>query len=746
MHSDHDLSRRLFVKLGVVGTALTALQPLRAQAAEIHQSPSRPASLASPPQLKDLASDRLTYQFRDLFNCPAAMNEYGYAQVGKSVSSVTAISFPPYACCGPPETEWSPGYLLTCELFLDGRFVAIAAPPDGTVEYQWFPHCVVRTQTVENLRFTTRMFLPSKQRAVLQTIKVENLSASSRRFSLSFDLRGSTAKKTTPWFANSPGEGDNQISWDESRGCLIFEAQHSQAAAVQGFRPRPSRDEQKRMLVFDLQLGSKESRQVNFAVALAEDGRRALELYDTLQEKFAEVENQSETSFQGLLQAAFTPGNSEFSGHLPRLVTKDESLWKLYHNGFANLLFARRVSPDSAYGATYLTLSGHVLPTLSFPWDTSLTSLSLALLDPVPLRKLVEVWMGLPMHEHHSSDYVSGQGVGPWYAVNDTAIVQCAWKYLCVTGDFPWLDKKIGDRTVLERLEEYALYWKTLDHGHGFGDYGKIENLLEVVSTYLHEVAGMNANNVLAMRMVADLRQHHGEAARARELRTEATNLAERINRELYVDGKGYWRCRQPDGSFNEVRHCYDFLSVIDSMVDDLSLAQKQQMTDFFWRELHSEKWMRALSQSDADATWNIRPDHSCLGAYGAWPAMSAKGLYKIDRSGRVVSWLREVAKAGNQGPIGQGHFVEDVFPPVNGGARKASEDPPYIEDWSCIAAGAFSDLVIDSIFGADFSLSEGLRIRSRVVQFDPDARLEGVHYQGKLYTVTGNGARLEKS
>ena len=57
------------------------------------------------------------------------MNEYGYAQVGKSVSSITAISFPPYACCGPPETEWSPGYLLTCELFLDGRFVAIAAPP-----------------------------------------------------------------------------------------------------------------------------------------------------------------------------------------------------------------------------------------------------------------------------------------------------------------------------------------------------------------------------------------------------------------------------------------------------------------------------------------------------------------------------------------------------------------------------------------------------------------------------------------
>ena len=743
MPADHDLNRRAFLKLGAAGTAFAALQPVGIPAAGSVQSRVR-HSLASPPNLADLASDALTFQFRDLFNAPAAMNEYGYAQVGKSVSSITAICFPPYACCGPPAMEWSPGYLLTCELFVDGRFVAIAAPPDGNVEYQWFPHCVVRNQTAEGLRFTTGMFLPSKQRAVMQSIKVQNLSGSPRRFTLSFDLRGSAAKKTEPWFVNSPGEADNHITWDEKRGCLIFEAQHSSAVAVQGFRPLPYSVEQTRMLAFDLQLRANESQQLTFAVTIAGDLHTALELYESLQNNFHEIEQQSEVTFQGLVRAAFTPGNSEFSGHLPRLVTKDESLWKLYHNGFANLLFARRVSPDSRYGPTYLTLSGHVLPTLSFPWDTSLASLSLALLDPFPLRKLVEVWLSLPMHEHHSSDYISGQGVGPWYAVNDTAIVQCAWRYICVTGDFAWLDNKIENRTVLERLDEHAVYWKKLDQGHGLADYGKIENLLEVVSTYLHEVAGMNANNVQAMRAVADLHEHRGNARRARELRAEAKGLAERINKDLYVEGKGYWRCRQPDGSFNEVRHCYDFLAVLDSMPEDLSPTQKQQMADFFWRELRTKKWMRALSQSDADATWNIRPDHSCLGAYGAWPAMTAKGLYKADHSDKVVAWLREVAKAGNQGPIGQGHFVEDVFPAINGGARKASEDPPYIEDWSCIAAGAFTDLVIDSIFGANLSLNEGLVVESRVAQFDPDARLEGLRHQGELYTVTKDGARKE--
>ena len=736
------VDRRTFLKLSAAGTALVAMHPTplaQPRAAKTH--------LVCPPTLQSLAADRLTYRYRDLFNCPAAMNEVGYAQVSKSVSAITAIAFPPYACCGVPDTAWSPGYLLTCELFLDGRFLAIAAPPEGDIEYQWFPHCVERRQKAGGLQFSTRMFLPSKQRAVAQSIAVKNLGLSARRVTLGFDMRGAVAKKTKPWFANSPGEADNKITYNAERGCLLFEAQHSEIAAVQGFSPKPDRVDEQRMLLFDMQLGPGEEKQLNFVVAVAGEGRAALELFDHLQSRFSELAAENERSFESLVRAAFTPGNSEFSGHLPRLVTNDESLWKLYHNGFANLLFARRVSQDSVYGPTYLTLSGHVLPTLSFPWDTSLSSLALTLLDPAPLRTLVEVWCKSDMHSHHSTDYVTGQPVGPWYAVNDSAIVRCAWRYLCVTGDFTWLDKRVGDHTVLEHLEEHALYWKKLDHfGHGLADYGTIENLLEVVSTYLHEVAGMNANTVHSMRAVAAMQERRGNSARARELRAEAKALAERINRLLYVKGKGYWRCGQPDGSFNEVRHCYDFLAVVDNMSEDLSAEQKNEMSAFFWRELHSGKWMRALSQGDVDATWNIRPDHSCLGAYAAWPAMTAKGLYRIGAEPKLAGWLKEVAKAGNQGPIGQGHFVEDVFPPVNGGARKASEDQPYIEDWCCIAAGAFTELVIDSIFGADLTLFDGIRVQSRLSDFDANARLENVRYQGALYIITKDGAQKQKT
>ena len=157
----------------------------------------------------------------------------------------------------------------------------------------------------------------------------------------------------------------------------------------------------------------------------------------------------------------------------------------------------------------------------------------------------------------------------------------------------------------------------------------------------------MNSGNVRSMHVVADLHERRGNTSRAKQLRGEATQIWRNGSIACFMSmAKGYWRCGQPDGTFNEVRHCYDFLAVVDNMADDLTPAQKQEMSAFFWRELHSEKWMRALAQGDADSTWNIRPDHSCLGAYAAWPPMTAKGLYKIDSPERICA----LAARGGQG------------------------------------------------------------------------------------------------
>ena len=111
---------------------------------------------------------------------------------------------------------------------------------------------------------------------------------------------------------------------------------------------------------------------------------------------------------------------------------------------------------------------------------------------------------------------------------------------------------------------------------------------------------------------------------------------------------------------------------------------------------------MRALSPWDPDAVYSVRPDHQWNGAYPAWPADSARALIALGTPKVALDWLaRPRARTANQGPPGQAHFVDEAAAAINGGARKAPPQLPYINDWACSSAGAWVALVIESLFGA---------------------------------------------
>ena len=115
---------------------------------------------------------------------------------------------------------------------------------------------------------------------------------------------------------------------------------------MQGISPRPDRIEQRRMLVFEFFLNPGETRTFHYLNVIGDDKDAALESYDRQQARFEDLLRENEEAFTHLIRSAFTPGNSEFSGHLPQLVTRDPSLWKLYYTGFTSLLVNRRLSPD----------------------------------------------------------------------------------------------------------------------------------------------------------------------------------------------------------------------------------------------------------------------------------------------------------------------------------------------------------------------------------------------------------------
>src|SRR6266436_4283341 len=176
-------NRRSFLKAGTAAAALAGLHPANALG-----SPQVRKPLPRVPTVADLAGDRLVHKFRELYCSPTAQNELGYVQATKSVSGITALSLPPFGCCGVPDTPWSPGFLLSCELFLNGR-ILLAYPGGDEIAYRWFPHRVMRETKVEGLKFTTEMFMPAQQRAVAQSIRVTNLGKARRRVTLGFDMR-----------------------------------------------------------------------------------------------------------------------------------------------------------------------------------------------------------------------------------------------------------------------------------------------------------------------------------------------------------------------------------------------------------------------------------------------------------------------------------------------------------------------------------------------------------------------------
>jgi hypothetical protein len=379
--------------------------------------------------------------------------------------------------------------------------------------------------------------------------------------------------------------------------------------------------------------------------------------------------------------------------------------------------------------------------TVTFLWDYSLSALTHALLDPDVQRRSLERWMSVDVHKFFGTEYLVGDGVGAWYSVNDYAMLQMAREYLRWTGDRAWLDGPApGGGTVRERLGLFAITWKQCRKNSRLADYGGIGNLLECVTTYVHEVAALNAANVWGMRFAAELLPGRSRAARG--LRREAEELLHEVM-ALYVDGAGHWYARHPD-QLVPVRHCYDFITVLNTLPWDLAPRQREEMVSFFRRELMTDVWMRALSSSDEDAISDVRPDHQWTGAYTAWPAQALTALFNAGEAETALEWMRRLALSANQGPFGQAHMVETAIDPDAGGARKAPPTFPWLCDWACSANGAWLNPIIEGLFGVWASARDGIQAWPRLQEFDPGARLVDLQYQGRLYTVTQQGVRRQ--
>jgi hypothetical protein len=685
------------------------------------------------PTVEDLRSSALVHRFNDTFNPPGLTNFLGCVQADTDLTGIRSLNFPPFAC----------GDVVTAGLYIEGRYFPSTGAP---ITFTWYPDRIVRESEFRGLRMKSTTALPFGSMAAVVQLEIENTDGRPRDVQLRLGVQGGVAKAVQRWDEpEPPREKDNDMGVDSERRALTFAARNSRAATIEGTWPRPDTVEVTGFAYRQV-LAPGERWHLSYVKAVGETLAEATELYDALVDRVPAALQRLRREWNEELAAIFTPGNDRFSGHLPQLETNDKDVLRLYWMGALGVTYFKRTSPHSVIGRTYDTLMPRYWQSVTFLWDFSLSSLVHALLDPDVMRTHIEHWMSTDIYKHFGTEWLTGGPVGQWYSVNDFAMVKMIRDYLRWSGDHAWLGKGVrslhgGEPPVVEYLEWYARSWFMFRTPSGLASYGGIGNLLECVSTYIAEVASLNAANAFNLRFAAEVARMLGRPDKAHGYEAEAHQLVTDLQK-LYAPGRGFWNARLTDGRLVPVRHCYDFFTVLNTIADDLSPTQHAEMITFFKRELRTPTWMHALSCEDTDAMSGVRPDHQWTGAYTAWPAQALSALYRVGKTDLAFEWMKGLAASANQGPFGQAHFAESVVEPDAGGARKSSPNLPYVCDWACSSAGAWVNVVIESMFGVEATLCDGLTATPQFGDFDANAALVGLRYQGGDYEVTREGAK----
>lgn len=677
------------------------------------------------PTVDDFTSDVEVQRYDEMVNPPGLTNFLGVAQVDHDVTGIRSVNIAPV----------SQGDTITALLSVDGRLFRSYGVP---VAVRWRPDRVDRWATLDGLRIESTTVMPPGVRGVAVDVRVTNEGDSERSVRLGLALASAVTRSPEPWLAPSPPEEANTHFVVVDRSAVLGRAGETAAVSVQGVDASDAVVGE-RSIELHLDLAAGETARFGYVQVIDDDERAALAAFDTVAADVPGAIAASEARWNAVIEAAFTPGNDEFSGHVPTLETTNDALRRLYWWGVLGVIWFRRDNPASVLGRVYDTLMPRYWQTTTFIWDFSLSSFIHAQLDPVPMRRQIEHWISLDIHRHFGTEWQTGGPTGYWYSVNDYAMTRLVRDLVRWNGAQDFLDVTLAAATVAEHVRSWATAWEGLRGEHALADYGEIDNLLECVSSYIHEVASLNAANVWCLRAAAEVATLQADDEAAADLHQRSDALLAEV-RKLYIEGEGFWHARQPDGRLVPVRHCYDFTTVGMTVGADLPAGQRAEMVAFFQRELQTPSWMRALSPFDPDASYSVRPDHQWNGAYPAWPADAARALITLGHADVAADWLSGLARTANQGPPGQAHFVEEAAVPVNGGARKSPPQFPYLIDWACSSAGSWAALVVEGLFGVDVALDGTVRVDSQLAHVDPGAVLYNLRVGDRLIDVTKAG------
>jgi len=617
-----------------------------------------------------------------------------------------------------------------------------------TTTCRWYPYQAVRRATVDGLDTETSVRMVFEGSGLLYQVVATNNSGTPKQVYLTLDIPGKTVVTrqgtVVAYQSNDPKLETSHAFADSTphaRGSKTTKREmvHAFVETPDSLREGPTAvaADWKR----ELQPGESTTLQLVMAHG-RNDGPypSAATVVEALDwaKHFARAWSDVKSRWTQRWKDMFTPGNSHFSGNLPTLVTSDANLREIYYRSALTLLILHRTNMKMC-DRVFVT-SGERAKGVVFFWDTSMWANVFALLEPAGAKQHAKLFLSCDPHRGPVYGMDDGHQWDGWYAANDSTIFTFVNEYIRTTGDVAFLDEKVGDQTVLEHLDTLATNWQKLqrDKSVMLADYGDNRNLLECAPAYVHRVPSFNAANVWMMRTVADLHEQRGNKARAAKLRDWADQIAQAVL-GMYKPGDGVWCALHRDGQRVELRHCYDFVCIGRFMPNDLTAQTKQEMVAFVERELLADHWMRAMSPQDKAAAQSDRPDHGPMGAFDAWPALTAETMCLLGAWQPAVEFVRSTQAVMDEGAYGQ---AREFY----GEHRRERDAPVHIAmRGACmresVGGGAFAEMIIGTLFGFRPEIGKQLSLYEPRVDRGFEGQLLNVNYGGKLLDITSNAA-----
>ncbi len=554
--------------------------------------------------------------------------------------------------------------------------------------------------------------------------------------------------------ARWPSDGEilaaEKYSADLDEGFLMVS--DSETGAITGFSllSPPDTIEVKRAggtARWKVSIGPGGSYTLSYLMAYGDDKQRLKESMAHWTENFNPVFQGVSSVWEERWMSLFSPDSSLISGCFPVLETDDRLARKVYYTGPLTMLYLMNTNLPQ-HDMVYLTGGPRWGASITFFWDITEWATLWAVTHPSMMKEQLSAWILIDPSKYYGKDNFGGEGVGNGYSANYWALFQMIRAYVTITRDTGFLDQVISGKRVIDHLESYALNWRKLapygkpgyeEEIYQLADFGDDEwNLLECVPTYKHIVPSFNAGYIWMMRELADMVEMKGDGEKASGLRKEADEMVERLMK-LYA-GEGVWYSLYPGGKKIEVRHCLDFMFMGRYLPGDLTGQVKQEMLEFLYDELITDRWMRAQSLRDVAAAESDRPDHGPLGAFDGWPAGTMDALSRMGYPEKALDFYHAIEPVTYEGCWAQAHELwGDHKYEKNARVRIAQRGWHNRESSGGIS---LSQVMLKNFFGFYPGMEGGPITGSPPPDFS--GRLHHVLYGGTYYTLTARDGKIK--